>query len=160
MLSVIRQRQAKYAALFNGHGWAEDELSDLGWLGLIGVPWLLEKVQNNGQNNGRNRDSDSHPGAHSVRSPEPALQFVLPEQAMPAPSLVVITGYPLAKFLVGFFAKVVGVSFVVHVVERSTVMDIANHCGISWKTCHKNNATTPTSTHEVAHIKIATNPAS
>ena len=119
---MIRQRQAKYAALFNGHGWAENESSNIGWLPLIGVPWLLYEMENNRESNGGNRNSDCQPRPDCIGTLEPALQLVLPKQAMPNPSLVVITGNPLAKLLVGFFAKVVGVSFVAHVVERSNAM--------------------------------------
>ena len=61
MLTVMRRRQAKYAALFNGHDWSENELSNIGWLPLIGVPWLLYEMENNGESNGKDRNSDRQP---------------------------------------------------------------------------------------------------
>ena len=128
MLLAIKQRQAKYAANFAGDGWEPDQLSDIGWLGLIGVPWLLYEMENNGQNHGRNRNADSQPGSHSVRSPEPAFQLMLSKQTVAYTALVIPTGNPFAKLLVSFFAKVVGVSFVAHVVERSNAMSRAKPC--------------------------------
>ena len=122
MLVVIRQRQAKYAAKFAGDGWEQDQLSDIGWLGLIGVPWLLYEMENNGQNHGKDRNADCEPRPNCIGTLEPALQLVLPKQTITDTALVVVLGNPLAKLLVGFFAKAVGVSFVAHMVERSNVM--------------------------------------
>lgn len=121
MLTVIRQRQEKYAAIFNLCAWSPDELSNIGWLGLVGVPWLLNEVEDNRENSGKNRNTDCQPGPGCVWPLEPALKLMLPEQAMANTALVVPTGNPLAKFLVGFLAKAVGVSFVAHMVERSNV---------------------------------------
>lgn len=122
MLFVIRQRQAKYAALFAGDGWKPDQLSDIGWLGLIGVPWLLYEMENNGQNHGKDRNADCQPRPYCIGTLEPALQLVLPKQAITDTALVVVSGNPFAKLLVSFLAKAVGVSFVAHVVEMSNVM--------------------------------------
>jgi hypothetical protein len=47
-LEEIRQKQAAYAKLM-GNGWEPHQLSNMGWLCLIDVPWLLselEKAQN------------------------------------------------------------------------------------------------------------------
>ncbi|AAZ97166.1 hypothetical protein Tbd_1213 [Thiobacillus denitrificans ATCC 25259] len=121
MLATTRQRQAKYAALFKGQAWAENELSDGGWLCLIGVPWLLYEMENNRKSNGENRNADCQPRPDCIGPLEPAFQLMLPEQTMADTTLVVPTGNPLAKFLVSFLAKIVGVSFVAHVGARSNV---------------------------------------
>ena len=52
---------------------------------------------------------------------EPPLKLMLTKEAVANAALVIPTGNPLAKFLVCFLAKIVGVSFVAHVVARSTV---------------------------------------
>ncbi|MDP3165798.1 MAG: hypothetical protein Q8N06_10150 [Hydrogenophaga sp.] len=122
MLTVIRRRQAKYAAISNGHEWSENELSNIGWLSLVGVSWLLCEMENNGESNGKDRNSDRQPRPDCIGTLEPAFQLMLPEQTVAYTALVVPTGNPFAKLLVGFFAKVVGVSFVAHVVARSNVM--------------------------------------
>lgn len=105
MLTAIRRRQAEYAAIFNGSGWLKDELSNIGWLSLVAVPWLLYEMENNGQNHGRNRDADSHPRSDSVRSSEPAFQLMLSKQTVAYTALVVPTGNTFAKLLVGFLRR-------------------------------------------------------
>ena len=115
MLERIETAQRKYAVLFADDGWKEDELSNIGWLGLVGVPWLVAIVQNEGRNEGKDRDTNGDPGAHGVRLPEPSLEFVLPKNPVADSPLVVITGNPIAKFLICFIAKIVGVRFVCHV---------------------------------------------
>jgi hypothetical protein len=47
-LAEIKERQAKYAALYSGP-WAPDQLSDTGWLCLVAVPWLLEQSKDDGE---------------------------------------------------------------------------------------------------------------
>ena len=121
MLERIRSRQTRYAANFARDNWHEDELSDIGWLGLVAVPWLLAQLDGDGNNQGNNRNGNSYPRTNSVGLFEPPLQFMLPKQTMADAFLVVPTGNPLAKFLVCFLAKIVGVSFVAHVVARSNV---------------------------------------
>lgn len=118
MLATTKQRQAKYAGLFNGQAWAENELSDCGWLCLIGVPWLLYEMENNRESNGKDRNADCQPRSDCIGPLEPAFQLMLPKQTMPDTTLVVPTGNPFAKFLVCFLAKIVEVSFVAHVGAR------------------------------------------
>lgn len=121
MLATARLKQAEYAALFNKTPWAETELSNSGWLCLIGVPWLLDEVENHRQGDSQDRNADCKPRPKGVGLFEPPLQFMLPKQTMADAFLVVPTGNPLAKFLVCFLAKIVGVSFVAHVGARSNV---------------------------------------
>ena len=52
---------------------------------------------------------------------EPPLKLMLTKEAVANAALVIPTGNPLAKFLVCFLAKIVGVSFVAHVGARSNV---------------------------------------
>jgi hypothetical protein len=119
MLDVITQIQAKHAAFFNGQDLVENELSNIGWLSLIGVAWLLYEMENNRESNGKDRNADCKPRPDCIGTLEPALQLMLPKQTAAYTALVVPTGNPVAKLFVGFFAKVVGVSFVAHVVARS-----------------------------------------
>ena len=46
MLATAKLKQAVYAALFNKTPWEENELSNSEWLYLIGVPWLIIKMEN------------------------------------------------------------------------------------------------------------------
>jgi hypothetical protein len=121
MLLAKKQRQAKYATLFAGAGWEPGQLSNTGWVGLIGVPQLLYEMENNGQDHGKDRNADCQPRPDCIGALQPALQLVLPKQTMTDTALVVPTGNPLAKLLVGFLAKAVGVSFVAHMMRRSTL---------------------------------------
>lgn len=50
---------------------------------------------------------------------------MLTKETMTDAALVIPTGNPLAKFLVSFLAKIVGISFVAHVLARSNVIDTA-----------------------------------
>jgi hypothetical protein len=56
-------------------------------------------------------------------------QLVLPKQTMTDTALVVPTGNPLAKLLVGFLAKAVGVSFAAHMMGRSNAKVNRQKCG-------------------------------
>ncbi len=114
MLELIRSRQTRYAANFARDNWHEDELSDIGWLCLVAVPWLLAQLDGNGNNQGNNRNGNSYPGTNSVGLPEASLKLMLPKNSVSDSSLVVITGNPIAKFFVCLIAKIVGVRFVCH----------------------------------------------
>lgn len=113
MLAEIERRQAAHAAMFT-MPWSEDQLSDSGWFSLVAVPWLLQQVEDNGKSDGKNGNANCDPGSNGVGTPKPAVEFVLAEKAVADAAVVVPLGNPLAKFLVCFLAKLVGVSFVLH----------------------------------------------
>lgn len=69
----IRTRLAEYTRVFDGTPWKPDELSNSGWLCLIGVPWLLQQLKNQGQGQGHNRDTEGNPGPDGVGPAKPAL---------------------------------------------------------------------------------------
>ena len=121
MLATAKLKQAEYAALFNKTPWAENELSNIGWLCLMGVPWLLNEVERHRQGDSQDRNTDCQPRPDCIGSLKPPLQLMLTKETMTDAALVIPTGNPLAKFLVSFLAKIVGVSFVAHVVARSNV---------------------------------------
>ena len=121
MLATAKLKQAEYAALFNKTPWAENELSNSGWLCLIGVPWLIDEMENNRERNGKDRNTDCQPRPDCIGSLKPPLQLMLTKEAMTDAALVIPVGNPLAKFLVSFLAKIVGVSFVAHVGARPNV---------------------------------------
>lgn len=118
-LELIRHRQSRYAALFAETNWCEDELSNIGWLGLVAVPWLLAQLDGDGNHQSDNRNCNSNPGSDCVGLPDSSLEFVLSEQPIADAPLVVKSGYPFAKFFVCLFAKAVGVEIVWH--ESSNV---------------------------------------
>lgn len=124
MLATAKLKQAEYAALFNKTPWAENELSNSGWLCLIGVPWLIDEMENNRESNSKDRNTDCQPRPDCIGPLEPAFQLMLPEQAMADAALVVPTGNPFAKFFVCLLAKIVGVSFVAHVGTRSNAIEL------------------------------------
>jgi len=110
----INHRQLRCAAVFAGTARHPDELSEGGWLCLVAVPWLLEEVQKHRQAHGHRGYADGNPRADCVGLPESPLQFVLSKQTLAQAAAVVPTGNPVAKFLVRFLAKMVGVRFVIH----------------------------------------------
>lgn len=93
-LGLIRSRQTRYAANFARDNWHEDELSDIGWLCLVAVPWLLAQLDGDGNNQGNNRNGNSYPRTNSVGLPEASLKLMLPKNSVSDSSLVVITGNP------------------------------------------------------------------
>lgn len=107
LLATIRARANDYARGFHGTQWHPDELSDLGWLCLVAVPYLLHKVENQGQHGNAN----GNPTADGIGLPQTPVQFVQAEQALTLTTAVVPSGNPFAKFLVVHLAKLVGVRF-------------------------------------------------
>jgi len=71
-------------------------------------------MQNHGERDGQQRNSDGNPRAEGVGLSEPPLQLVLSKQPIADTALFVPTGNPLAKFLVCHFAKLMSVKFVTH----------------------------------------------
>lgn len=65
MKNEIIKRQANYARLM-GNEWTQDQLSDMGWLCLVAVPWLLHEVENNRKDNGSDGDANGNPGADGI----------------------------------------------------------------------------------------------
>lgn len=63
MLAAVRHKAAQYAKTFDGTPWKPDQLSDVGWLILVGVPWLLDQVEREGKQDGKGGDADRDPGA-------------------------------------------------------------------------------------------------
>jgi hypothetical protein len=100
----IIRRQTNYAKLM-GEGWKPDELSDLGWLCLVAVPWLLQEVENNRQNHGSDRDANSSPRADGIGVSEATLQLVLPKQPPASSCSVIPSRNPIAQFFKGHLAK-------------------------------------------------------
>jgi hypothetical protein len=78
-------------------------------------------MENNRESNGKDRNTDCQPRPDCIGPLEPPLKLMLTKEAVTNAALVIPTGNPLAKFLVSFLAKIVGVSFVVHVGARSNV---------------------------------------
>lgn len=109
VLAEIRRRLNDYARLFEHTPWQPDQLSDTGWLCLVAVPWLLAQLREQDRQQGK---ANGDPGADGVGSAAAALKLVVAEKSVPKAAVVVPTGNPLAKFLVGLVAKLMGVRFV------------------------------------------------
>jgi len=54
MIDKIKQQQAAHAKLFKNSPYTEDMLSDVGWLCLVAVPWLLNVLQTTKPTKGSN----------------------------------------------------------------------------------------------------------
>lgn len=54
VITKIKEAQTRYAALFQSTPWEEEQLSDIGWLCLMAVPWLLDEVENNREHHREN----------------------------------------------------------------------------------------------------------
>jgi hypothetical protein len=115
MKQEILDKLSACQKLFN-HEWHESQLSDSAWLALVGVPWLLQQVENNGKNDGGNGNPDSDPRPDGVGTAKPSLQFVFSKQPMPSSVAVVPSGDPIADVFGGFLAELERVGFLRHVI--------------------------------------------
>ncbi|MCY7370142.1 MAG: hypothetical protein LH479_04540 [Polaromonas sp.] len=131
MLAATRKRQAKHGALFDGQAWAENESSDSGWLCRKGVARLLSETENNKESNDKDRKADCQPRSDCIGPLKSAFQLTVPAQAMADAAFVVPTVNSLAKFIAGFLAKIVGVSFAANLGPRPNVTHTAKNCGKS-----------------------------
>jgi hypothetical protein len=116
-MALIRERQARYAATFEGTAWLPSQLSDVAYLAMVDVPWLLTQLEGNRHGQGHKADDDGKPGADGVGPTKAALQLVLPEQPVPVALCVVPASNPLAQFGKGFLAQAVGVLVAWHVAK-------------------------------------------
>lgn len=104
-LDGVKQRQRKYAKIFDIAPWTPDMLSEIGHLGLVDVPLLVAEVEKYRDGQGDNGDSNGDPRSNSVGTTEPPLQLVMPEQTVAYAPIVVVTCNPLAHFLIVLLAK-------------------------------------------------------
>ena len=105
VITKIKEAQRRYAALFEGTPWEEEQLSDIGWLCLMAVPWLLDEVENNREHHRENGNADGNPRTDGVGLAKPPIQFVLPKHPHPNPALVVPAGNKVTHFFGGLLAK-------------------------------------------------------
>lgn len=110
-MAAIEERQRKYASLFAG-GWEAECLSDIGTLGLIDVPWLMTKLRQQRGGKSGNRNANGDPRPNSIGPSESPLEFMHSEESEPMPGIVIVTGYPFAKVIVRFIAKMMRVGVV------------------------------------------------
>ncbi len=104
-VGAIKERQRKYAQIFDCARWTPDMLSESGHLGLVDVPVLVAEVEKQRKGQGKDGDADCDPRPNGIRAPEPPLQLVVPEQPVSDAAIVIEACNPLAHFLIVLLAK-------------------------------------------------------
>ena len=109
VIAKIKESQARYAALFVKTPWDEEQLSDVGWLCLMAVPWLLHEVENNRENQSGHGNANGNPRPDGVWLSKPTIQLVLTKDAHANAALVIPATNKLAHFFCRLLSKLKGV---------------------------------------------------